>query len=83
LVQPNLSNAQALDLASSHLSALGQHVTILDLKLPGELNLAPGGLIYLTGTNSALDQNYVIDEIIRELDVSNGFVETIRGYALN
>jgi hypothetical protein len=81
LVKPNLSSAQALDLATSHLAALAQHVTILDLKLPGELNLAPGGMIYLTGTGSALDQVYVIEEIVREIDVSHGFVETIRGYA--
>jgi phage protein D len=83
LVKPNLSTAQALNLANNHLAALSRHVTILEMRLPGELALMPAAPIYLSGTQSQLDQVYIIDEIIRELDAEHGFSELIRAYALN
>jgi phage protein D len=83
LVRPNLSSTQALNLANSQLAALGRHVTVLEMRLSGELALTPGTPIYLNGTQSSLDQIYMIDEITRELDIENGFVETIRAHAVN
>jgi hypothetical protein len=83
LVRPNLTSAQALDMASNHLATLARHVTVLEARLPGELELLPGSPIYLTGTQSPFDQIYVIDGIVRELDLAHGFVETIRAYAAN
>lgn len=83
LVKPNLSTKQAQDMARSHLAALSQHATILRLKMPGELNLMPAIPIYLSGTESSLDQLYMIEEIIREIDVDRGFVQTVHAYALN
>lgn len=83
LVKPNLSTRQAQDLASSHLAALSQHATLLRIKMPGELSLMPAMPIYLIGTESSLDQIYVIDEITREIDVKRGFTQTVQAYALN
>ncbi len=83
LVRPNLTSAQALDMANNHLATLARHVTVLEARLPGELDLLPGSPIYLSGTQSPLDQIYVIDGIVRELDAAHGFVETIRAYATN
>jgi phage protein D len=82
LVRPNLSSSQASNLAANHLSVLAQHATILRAEIPGELALTPASPILLTGTNTALDQTYVIDAITRSIDARSGFVETIRAHAL-
>jgi len=81
LVKPNLSTGTALSLATAHLAALARHATIVDIKLPGELALTPSAPIFISGTSSPLDQIYTIAELVRELDVAGGFVETIRAYA--
>jgi phage protein D len=81
LIRPNLTSAQAATLAANHLSALQRHATILKATIPGETVLTPASPILLSGTNSALDQTYVIDSIIRSIDMRNGFVETIHAHA--
>jgi phage protein D len=82
LIRPNLTSAQANTLAANHLSALRRHATILMATIPGETVLTPASPILLSGTNSALDQTYVIDAIIRSIDMRNGFVETIHAHAV-
>ncbi len=82
LVRPNLTSAQAANLAMNHLAALRRHATILKAVIPGETILTPASPILLSGTNSVLDQTYVIDAIIRSID-KNGFVETIHAHAVD
>jgi phage protein D len=82
LVRPNLTSSQASSLAANHLSVLRQHATLLRAEIPGELALTPASPVRLSGTNSAFDQTYVIDAIIRSVDARNGFVETIHAHAL-
>ncbi len=82
LIRPNLTSAQASNLAANHLSVLARHGTILRAKIPGETVLTPASPILLTGTNSSLDQTYAIDAIIRSIDGRNGFAETIHAHAL-
>jgi len=82
LIRPNLTSSQAAKLAANHLSALTQHGTILRAEIPGELALSPSSPILLSGTNTALDQTYVIDTITRSIDSRSGFIETIRAHAL-
>ncbi len=81
LIRPNLSTVQAQALATGHLAALGQHAMTLTLKLPGELVIRPNMQILLYGTNSNLDQNYVVDSVVRDIDVAHGFIETIHAHA--
>jgi phage protein D len=82
LIRPNLTSAQAGTLAANHLSALQRHATILKATIPGETVLTTASPILLSGTNSPLDQTYVIDAIIRSIDVRSGFVETIHAHAV-
>ncbi len=82
LIRPNLTSIQASNLAASHLSFLAHHGTILRAAIPGELALTPASPLLLSGTNTALDQTYVIDAITRSIDTRNGFIETIRAHAL-
>ncbi len=82
LVRPNLTSAQANVLATNHLSVLMQHGTRLRAVIPGETALTPAAMILLSGTESALDQVYVIDRILRSIDAREGFVESIEAHAL-
>jgi len=82
LIRPNLTSSQASNLAANHLSVLKQHATILRAEIAGELALTPARPVLLSGTNTALDQTYIIDAMIRSIDTRNGFVETIRAHAL-
>jgi len=82
LIRPNLTSAQASNLAANHLSSLQRHATILKATIPGETALTPASPLLLSGTNSSLDQTYVIDAIIRSIDTRNGFVETIHAHAV-
>jgi hypothetical protein len=82
LIRPNLTSSQASDLATNHLAVLTQHQTILRAEIPGELSLTPTSPVFLSGTNTGLDQIYVIDAITRSIDARNGFIETIRAHAL-
>jgi phage protein D len=82
LIRPNLTSAQAGILAANHLAALRRHATILKATIPGETVLTPASPVQLSGTNSPLDQTYVIDTIIRSIDMRNGFVETIHAHAV-
>jgi hypothetical protein len=83
LVKPNLSATQAQDLASSHLAALSQHTKMLNLKMPGDVILMPSMPIAIVGTQSSLDQIYMIDQIRREIDVERGFLQSVRAFAVN
>jgi len=82
LIRPNLTSSQASNLAANHLAVLAQHATILKAEIPGELALTPASPILLSGTNTGLDQTYVIDAITRSIDTKTGFIETIRAHAL-
>jgi len=82
LIRPNLSAAQAATLAENHLSILGQHTTILQGTMPGELTLAPAGQIMLSGTGSGLDQLYAIQAITRQVTARTGFAQSLRAYAV-
>ncbi|OYV44354.1 MAG: hypothetical protein B7Z75_03960 [Acidocella sp. 20-57-95] len=81
LIRPNLSSIQAQALATGHLAALGRHETTLTLRLPGELTIRPNMQIVFQGTDSNIDRSYMVDAVVREIDVSHGFVETIRAHA--
>lgn len=80
LVRPNLTQAQAQALATSHLATLAQHALVLLGTMPGDLVTMPGMQIQFGGTNSSLDQNYTIVEVLRTVDENHGFLQRIRAY---
>jgi phage protein D len=81
LIRPNLTSAQAQAAAASHLAAVGRHITVFQATMPGDVNLAPLSELSLTGTDSALDQIYVIDSMRRSIDARRGFIQQIHAYA--
>jgi phage protein D len=77
-VVPNLTPDNALKLAQSRLAELSRHERVISAEMPGELDLVPRQQIQLTGTNTALDQTYWIDEITRRIDFHHGFTQHLR-----
>ncbi len=83
LIKPNLTTAQASTLAANHLASLQRHVIVMAGHMPGETALAPNRQIVMAGTNSRLDQAYVIDAVRRRVDPQSGFTQAVRAYAVS
>ncbi|MDE8348941.1 MAG: hypothetical protein POG74_05575 [Acidocella sp.] len=83
LIKPNLTSEQAQLIATNHLLMLTLHSRIMKAKIPGELSMMPGTAILLAGTGSSFDQMYVVDSIVREISVKDGFTQTIRAHAVS
>jgi hypothetical protein len=69
---------QAQALAVQTLADLSRHELVAQATMPGELVLAPGSSVLLTGTGTAFDQLYVVDEIQRRVSARDGFTQTVR-----
>ena len=80
-VVPNLTPAAALKLAQTRLAELTSHERTIEIEMPGELILTPRQQIQLTGTNTAFDQPYFIEEITRRLSTAHGFTQHLRARA--
>ena len=78
---PNLTPAAALKLAQTRLAELTSHERTIEIEMPGELILTPRQQIQLTGTNTAFDQPYFIEEITRRLSTAHGFTQHLRARA--
>jgi phage protein D len=78
LVRPNMTPDQAQALAVQTLADLSRHERVALATMPGELVLAPGSSVLLTGTGTAFDQLYVVDEIQRRVSARDGFTQTVR-----
>ena len=77
-VVPNLPPDAALALAKSRLAELTSHERVIEAEMPGELDFAPRQQVVLTGTRTAFDQLYWIDEVSRRLDGRGGFTQRLR-----
>lgn len=83
IIRPNLTQVQVEQIAAGHLAVLSQHGTVLIGTMPADVAMVPGMQMSLAGTNSDLDQNYIIAKISRMLDARSGFVQTVRAYAIS
>lgn len=77
-VVPNLTPDAALRLAQTRLAELTRHERVIEAEMPGELTLAPRQQIRIAGTGTSFDQTYWIDEIIRRIDFTHGFTQSLR-----
>jgi phage protein D len=77
-VKPNLTSDAAMKLATQKLAQLTRHERVLEIRLPGELQLTPRDIIALEGTNTDFDQSYYVDVIERRLTYEGGMTEFIR-----
>ena len=82
LIRPNLTAAQAKAFAANHLASIRQHGTMLLGTMPADTTLMPGMALALSGTQSPLDQNYLVVAMARMLEAKSGFLQTVRAYAI-
>jgi hypothetical protein len=80
LIRPNLTAAQASQIAASRLAALSCHALVLEAEMPGDLMLMPGMQLQVAGTGSALDQPYTLLSVVRTLRGDEGFLQSVRAY---
>jgi hypothetical protein len=77
-VVPNLTAADALNLAQRRLAEISSHERIVVAEMPGDLVLTPRQLLGVEGTGTGFDQTYMIDEVERRFDLHDGFTQRIR-----
>jgi len=78
VVQPNLTNSQANQLAQLKLNELLVHERRVTARMAGELTIFPRFLVQLQGTGTAFDQVYTVDEVTRRISFAHGFSQTVR-----
>ncbi|HEV2917560.1 MAG TPA: hypothetical protein VGW78_07505 [Candidatus Babeliales bacterium] len=71
---PGLTQTQAQQQAQTLAQNIGLHEIQGFCTLPGDNLLLKNSLIKVTGTNSALDQIYYVDNITRRLSVESGYM---------
>jgi len=77
-VKPNLTADAAVQFATQKLAQLTRHERVVEIRLPGELQLTPRDVIALEGTGTDFDQSYYVDAIERRLTYEGGMTEFIR-----
>lgn len=77
ILQPNLTAAQAGQLAKQRLTELMQHEQVVEISMPGDVTLSARDQIMIAGTNSGIDQTYQVDLIVRTIG-RRGFRQTVR-----
>jgi hypothetical protein len=78
LVRPNMTPDQAQALGAQTLADLSRHERVAHATMPGELLLAPGGAVLLSGTGTEFDQLYTVEDIQRRISLRDGFIQTVR-----
>ena len=81
IVRPNLTQVQADRASQSHLNFIRQHATIMTATMPIETTLMPGININFSGTESSLDQTYIVSSVIRSLNGNGKLIQSIRAFA--
>jgi phage protein D len=82
VVRPNLSMADAENLAQRVLTQTTQHERTVQLTMPANLTAEPRMLFNLVNTQTDFDGAYQVCEIERHFDVRTGFVQHLRARAV-
>jgi phage protein D len=72
-VIPGLSREQALQRAQQILRNISVHEINLVASMPGDNSLKKDTMIQITGTNSAFDQFYFADHVVRKISIYDGY----------
>jgi len=78
VVQPNLTQDQALQLAQRLVRDLSMQERRATVQMPGELTLTPRSIVAIAGTGTDFDQAYFVGEISRKLTASGGFTQSLQ-----
>lgn len=76
-VVPGLTKQQAQQKANQILQDITLHEVRLTASLPGNNILQKNGSVQLKGTNSSYDQLYFVEQIVRRINVSEGYIMEI------
>lgn len=76
-VKPGLTRAQAQIFAQQKLAEISRHERVVSLKMPGNLAVSVRDMVSLSGTQTDFDQSYYIDLLQRQMDIRQGFVQTL------
>ena len=76
--RPGLSPAAALAYVQAQYQDIVLHQRLVDLTMPGELQIDARSIIRLSGTDSSFDHLYYVDTIEREFSVDAGFHQSVR-----
>ncbi|VVC75985.1 hypothetical protein AQUSIP_12860 [Aquicella siphonis] len=76
-VFPSLTQAQANNKARQLLLDISQHEMEIDFTMPADEIITAHSVISVIGTNTAFDQNYYVNNIMRELDYQTGYLMTV------
>jgi hypothetical protein len=82
MLRPNLSAADATQLAERTFSQLTTHSADIEFDLPGELSLSPRMLIGLAQSGTDFDGTYKIVEVRRHFSFHHGFTQSVLAKAL-
>ena len=77
-VRPNLTPDDALKFAQQKLAELTRHEKVIEATMPGELSIAPHGMVLLDGTGTEFDQAYFVDTLERTIRMDGGFTQRLR-----
>jgi hypothetical protein len=75
---PNLTEAQAQDLANKLREDITKHERVLTFTAPGDQTLNPRNMVRLQGTGSSWDQAYFVDWVRRKMALDEGFSMEVR-----
>lgn len=81
--RPNLTPEECLKLAMAKHREISQHEMRMTATLPADNILGVKDVIQVTGTESAFDQIYYPDSIVRRMSVSDGYLMTITAKNVN
>jgi phage protein D len=76
--EPNLTQAQADQLAEAKARDITRHERIVEAEAPGDTSLTPQTVIKLIGTGTDWDQLYYIDRLTHRFRRRGGYAMTIR-----
>lgn len=80
-VEPNLAEDAAQALAERRLAELSGHEWRVTAEMPGELALMPRARLSLSGTLTAFDGEYRVEEVERRMHARRGFSQVVRARA--
>jgi hypothetical protein len=78
-VIPNLTEAEAQDIANKYRIEITKHERLFDFTMPADFILGPRMMLKLSGTNSSFDQAYHVDSVSRTMGFEEpGFSMTVK-----
>ena len=78
VIQPNVTAEVAQAFAQRLLGEMARHGRIIDIDMPGELNMRPRAGLALSGTGTDFDNTYTISDVERRISFEHGFTQNVR-----